>query len=382
MIDLIAIKNGPWVNLSLASVKFDKNGTRNNLDVIVVDDWREIFDQNKRHVLCVGDRTVFMDIETFLEKLKNYPNQGLIGHIVDPMDGTPFYLHEQCFYLDLDHFDLTDFDTIDMEFPRPRRSDQNIHHDYTPLWLLPGKEKNIRYISNQFGAGLIQRQLQRGKIVSNWDKKIRELKRYLYTDDLLDDWITQQQDYLELAEKQFWILNNEVIRTLDCKTLISPASGLCWINNLLQESTTEVLLVDISRTQCHFAQHLIDHWDGRNYGGFVYDYLVANKIFHFNLEDPTVDQKEKIRLIATKEIIDKVNDVFGKYFDDSFPDRWTSARNKSISIYNQDIVEFLKDRELSESKVWISNILDYKYTLLKNDYQSIRRLDERLRENS
>ena len=366
---VFVILDGTYKNLSLASIKFDKFGNLTKHPIIECATWTEGFlkAQDYTHAVFLSSGTVFTDIKAFIDTLSNYPHQGLIGHITDRGN---YYLHPQCFLLELGQFTVDDFGTADYSMSAIR-SKKNIHHDYTPLWLRSGGEVK-QYTGKNFGERLIAAQLARGKIVVNWNNTIRQFKQYLYTPDLADAYIQSQQDYFDLAENQLWVFNNEFI-TIDPKhsRLVTPASGLFWILNLINTKVNSIDLVDISRPQLQLAKELLDNWDGVDYGSFVYNFMKSNRIIHYNLENPNLTKQERVLLLKRSIFVDRVNTVFAKYAPSNFATLWQKSKTKRVTCHNQDIIDFLKDTT-GEFDIWLSNILDYKYTMLKHSITELR----------
>jgi len=357
----------------LASIKFDKFGNLTKYPVIECDSWQQGFleaQQHYSHAVFLSSGTVFTDTAEFLRILHNYPHQGLIGHITDKEN---YCLHPQCFLLELGAFSVDDFDIADYSMS-VIRSDKNIHHDYTPLWLRPGNEVT-HYTGKNFGERLIAAQLARGKIVTNWNNAIRQFKQYLYTPELVDAYVQSQQDYFDLAENQLWVFNNETVTVApQHDRLVTPASGLFWMLSLINIKTQSLDLVDISRPQLQLAKELLTNWDGTDYGSFVYDFMKRNRIVHYNLENPNLSKQERVLLLKRSVFVDRVNTVFEKHVPVDFSARWQDAKTKTVKFHNQDIIDFLKTTTGSFD-VWMSNILDYKYTMLKHSIVELKQYD-------
>jgi len=382
---IIVIRRGPLYNLTLAGTCYNKDGQRIKNYIVSCDTWEEgwkrAINLKADQVLFVDSGTVFNDIDDFLFELKNYPHQGLVGHIIDNQDGT-FKLDQQCFLVNIKQFTSNVLTTQKALGIEAVRSEQNIHDNYTPLWLKPGQVKQfVEY--KHFGQSLIDQQLMSNRIVSNWQNKMRGIKQFLYTEQDSKQWIATQKQYCQLAENQFWILNNEPTKLYSKSKLITPASGLCWIKNLFQDTIKEITLVDISKIQCKFVTQLLDHWDGHNYGEFVYNFLLKNQILNFNLDNLTVISKQQqIELIKTKKIIDIINDKFNQEFNHNFAEQWQVNKSKVVKVINDDLVKFLPVTDLDDTSVWASNVLDYKYTLLQNSNKELTYADELIRKNS
>jgi hypothetical protein len=386
--DCVVIRKGKYFHYSYSSVRWNRWGAPTNYDIIICNDWKEGLEKsqadNKNLVLFIDSGTVFNDIEDFVEKLKTYPHQGLIGHIIDPLDKNKFYsLHPQCFLLDVKKFQSDIFDNGDFVVPDSQRSEQNIHDDYTPLWLKPGKNPSSTAIQSEFGQKIISQQICRNEIVSNWHQKIRDNKIFLYRDEIRDTWIASQKSYLDLAEQHLWVLNNQPMRSIDTNHLISPASGLFWMIGTTAEN---IDLVDISRYQLDLAKNLVDHWNGIDYGSFVYDFIVRRKIRHIQL-DVTMSDSDKLKLLSDKNSFCKyVNDRFISQLEifsislDEFTQMWQQIRNKKISYNLENMVKWLLDANLSaDTGIWLSNILDYKYTWIKSSDKDIEDCQAKLK---
>jgi len=373
---VVIIKNGKLVNQTLSTVKFDRYGTPTNINLVICEGWREGFLKAKslagKFALFVDAGTVFLDIKKFLEQLAHYPHKGLIGHIVDPKDTTRFFnLDEQCFFLDLDLFHVDDFTIESFQAVLPQRSDTNLHDDYTPLWLKPGSGQWQSWPGTAFGEKLLSAQLARD-IVVNWNNTFRDNKKFLYNETSTQNWYTEQLEYTALAESQLWVFNNEPIPLADKNRLITPASGLCWIKNLLTSPATIIDLIDISGPQLALAEQLWNTWDGINYGEFVFNFIKQNKIIHVNLDQPTMSDLDRIKLKSSKFFVETVNGIFSKQTTGivDFAKQWTEIKNtKQVTFTQEDMVKFLPryvETATDEFNLWVSNILDYKYTLIKN----------------
>jgi hypothetical protein len=378
---VIIIKQDRLINQTLSTIKFDQYGTPTNINLITCETWVEGFIKARslryKFALFVNAGTVFSDINVFVEQLSQYPHKGLIGHIIDPNDSTRFFnLDEQCFFLDLELFQKDDFIISNFDAVLPLRSDTNLHDNYTPLWLKPSKNKLQSWLGTKFGEKLLANQLNRD-IVVNWNNTVRDNKKFLYNKETIRQWINEQSKYINQTENQLWVFNNEPIPTATKHKLLAPASGLCWIKNLISSPVELINLVDISKPQLALAKQLWDKWDGVNYGEFVFNFIKENKVIHINLDQPTISDLDRIKLKSSKIFVETVNAIFEKQTADiaDFSKQWILIKNKKQVTFTQaDMVKFLpKYLETTEEfNLWISNILDYKYTLIKNteeDYQ-------------
>lgn len=379
----IVILKGKFFNFTYASVRFDRYGKQTKYPIIVCDDWKSGFDQAKKQsydqVLFCDSGTVFKDINDFLKQIDNYPHQGLIGHIIDPLTKEFFSLHPQCFLLNTSKFSLDCFDDGQMETYDIIRSNKNIHDDYTPLWIRAGKNK-IKINQTQFGQKLIATHLNNNLIVSNWHQKLRDNKIYLYREEVYDSWMDLQQEYINIAEQQLWITNNEKLSFESSKHLISPASGLFWIMSAVIKSIDTITLVDISKSQVELARLLIDEWNGVNYGEFVLDFVRHKKLKHLQFDKP-LTELELLQLQKREHFCNHVNSLFHQQLKfcgitlADFQKKWNNIKkNIPINIINDNIISQVNSNNIVltvHSTIWMSNILDYKYTWLKSSVDEI-----------
>lgn len=373
---LVIIKQGDYFNQTLSTIKFDRYGSPTGIKFITCESWVEGFEKarsmSNRFALFVNAGTVFSDINIFLEQLEQYPHKGLIGHIIDTKDKTRFFnLDEQCFFLDLNKFKQDDFRISSFLSKPPQRSDKNLHDDYTPLWLKPGINEEQLWNGTAFGERLLANQLSKD-IAVNWNMTSRDNKTFLYSKDDLVRWQHDQLDYTDLAESQLWVFNNETIPKVNENILLTPASGLCWIKNLILSPVKKIELVDISNKQLALAEQLWLTWDGLNYGAFVFNFIQQNKIIHINLDQQNLNDIDRIKLKSSKFFIDTVNTIFERHTADivDFVGQWQEVKNKKqVSFTQDDMVKFLPEYLETASdpfNLWVSNILDYKYTLIRN----------------
>lgn len=386
--DCIVVKKGKYFNLTYSSIRWTKWGMPTDYTIIVCDDWTEGFSRakssNHRLVLFLDSGTVFNDIELFVDKLKSYPNKGLIGHIIDHQKKEIFYsLHQQCFFLDINNFDKNSFLSTEFDAPLVERSNINIHDDYTPLWLKPSKGKSNRMIQSEFGQKIIAEQISKNKLVVNWHQKLRDNKIFLYRPEVRTQWLEIQKQYTDLAEKHLWVLNNQQIEKLESRNLVSPASGIFWMAG---NNAEQIDLVDISQPQLNLAKHLIENWDGANYGEFVYNFILKNKIRHIQLDINMTDM-EKVNYLKNKKLFcEYVNSKFNIQLHNfglspaDFINKWLYTKNKIIKLHNANMVDWINQAKLtSDTGVWLSNILNYKYTWLKSTESEIEGCREKLK---
>ena len=366
----VIILNGPKKYLTLGTVQFGKHGQRMQQHIIFCDTWQQGFaqarDQGFSHALFVKSGTVFTDWVEWVKLLGTYPHQGLIAHIIwHP--GTRAYLDDQCWFMDLTKFDVDDFDATTICQSAPFRSEKNLHDDYTPLWIRP-TEQIDKFDSDNFGQGIIARQLNNKKSIVNWNNSARDIKHFEYN---TGEWRTWLQDYINLAETQLWVFNNEPITVQPVQHLITPGSGLYWMLHKCHSDVQKIDIVDISHTQVAFCQQLQSSWDGHNYGQFVWDYIKHNNLIHYEMDQANLTPLERLHFRKQQHFVEYTNAVFDRLAQQAgiadFAQQWNNSKCQ-VNISHGNLAEYSAP---DSARVWMSNILDYKYTLLTTDYRTL-----------
>jgi hypothetical protein len=385
----IILKSGPYENLTLSSIRFRFFGESRKIPIIRCQSWQQGFAQaqSRRFTagLFVDSGTCFHDLDHFLEELANYPHKGIVGHLVDPRNTSEAYwLHTQCFYLDLDLVTTADFEIQDFVGPVPERSDKNVHHNHSPYWIRPSDQLRS-YTGKRFGEQLLARVLEQGRPALNWIPKFRGYKTYLYNEQAVETFMQSQQSYIDLAEKQFWIFNNEDLNLFaQGSRLITPASGLFWILNIGRIDAIDV--VDISRRQLEFAQELWNSWDGVNYGQAVADFVKKHNIEHLQLDTQSMDKLERIKLKKSSYLVEKTNTIFANqcimYGVEDFTKLWQQRDTTAVSFACQSMLDYVKQTPYRDFDIWASNILDYKYSLLKHSAEEFDEFRSILKEKN
>lgn len=359
----VVVLRGKNLNLTLASIKFSYWGSSTNTEITVVDTWEEVFLKYQTGlVLFVKSGTVFTDFVEFSNKINQYPHQGLIGHLVHK-DGS-CYLDDQCFLLDIEKFTSDDFLIEPHTMVNVVRSNQNIHHDYTPLWVK--KDIGEHSQQGQFGTKLLDKHLRTNKVAVNWNHKFRNIKKFLYNDILVTEYLQTQKKYISMCQNQLWLLNNEPIILFNQDTFTGPASGLFWIFNFACTTTKTFDIVDISKPQLELAKNIWKNWNGLDYGNFV-AYNIDTKL-NFQVDDTSLSKVDFLKLKNRNRLANYLQSKFDALCPvDDFVEKWQQAKlTKRITFKNGDLLDYPLN-----GKVWASNISNFKYTLLTHSYEKV-----------
>lgn len=366
----VVILKEPGYYLTLGTVRYGQWGERNQQPIITCESWIEGFNIARNrgftHALFVKSGTVFRDWEKWCELINKYPHQGLVGHIIWHPGHHP-YLDDQCWFMNLAKFTESDFNSDTIQQPIPMRSKNDLHDDYTPLWLRP-TDSTETFASTAFGQGLIAQQLNNNRSVVNWNNAARDIKKFAYKNEDVLIWFSE---YIGLAETQLWVFNNEPITVSASRYLVAPGSGLYWMLHKCHPEVEAIDIVDISKTQIDFCNHVQKNWDGSDYGQFVWDYITKHNLIHYELDRTNLSRTDRLLFKKQKVFVDYVNKVFAETVKQAgivdFKNAWTNSKCK-VKITLGNLVEYTIPRN---ARVWMSNILDYKYTLLTTDYNTL-----------
>jgi len=377
----IVIKNGANLNQTLSGIQFDKFGNSISQNIFICDEWLDGFNWAKENnhtcVLFVNSGTIVLDWHRLQQLIEYYPHTGLIAHLIwHP--GDQMYINDQCWFMDIRYFEPTDFTATRVSYPSAVRSNQNLHDDYTPLWVKPIPGTGVEYDVTNFGQGLVARQLNNNRAVVNWNNSARDLKLFLY-DNVLD--LSLFQEYKDVAENQLWVFNNESISIVGKEKLVSPGSGLYWMLNIVDPATTKIQIVDISRVQVKFCQALWHTWDGIDYGGFVWQFINENKLIHYELDNPRLSPLEKLKLKGKTRFIEYVNTTFNNIVSNDFSHQWCLARaTKTVDFCNDNLITWVLNNDVSDyDHIWTSNILKYKWTLLHTTVDEYKNFQSKIK---
>ena len=164
----------------------------------------------------------------------------ILGHILDMGEGY-YGLHYQCYIINLDLYAklncpaIGDTNILSQHTQKtPIRSKENIHDDYTPLWIKTGKIQNV-YKSKFHGWRIISAGLEANYEIRAFDATLRDSKHYLYRDVDTSDWIYKRYNYC-LANHVFEQSTGSLLfpRPYTCPIthLIHPAAGMNWLEKI------------------------------------------------------------------------------------------------------------------------------------------------------
>jgi hypothetical protein len=190
----------------------------------------------------------------------------LLGHVLDMGDGY-YGLHYQCYVINLDLYikigspapGNTEMLSAHIQ-TLPLRSEENIHDDYTPLWISKGSV--TKSYKNKFhGWRLVSSGLEADYKICAFNTTLRDSKHFLYRDVDTSDWIYKRYNYC----LQNHIYNEstgsaDFPRPYNCKIthLVYPAAGNTWLDKLKKhgyDSSTKVTFYDYNQSALDYIHN-------------------------------------------------------------------------------------------------------------------------------
>lgn len=289
-----------------------------------------------QHAVVISTGTEFINGDSFFKAIKNAvtKNYFLQGHIPDRQDGY-YELHEQCYIINLKTYKRLGYPVVGKfayydahEQIEPLRSEENIHDNYTPVWVKPGNTTRS-YQHKWHGWNILSVAFKNNLPVLVFDEDIRNNKKFYYPDyepsfQLAHEYLYGKQ--IISSQALFYPFNTEIERSVNVapiQQLIVQASGLNWIdyliNNKYQQGTL-VNFVDNNSFALEVMQFIIE-WDGNDYPQAIIDYVSSRS----NTLNVPVEQ----RLAFMGEQLDK---LWHKFLEThtNWLDIWKDIKSKVV----------------------------------------------------
>lgn len=162
-------------------------------------------------------------------------------------------------------------------------------------------------------------------------------------------------DYIAMITNTLWIFNNDTLKIKDGDIFMTGA-GINW---MFQKGKTNIF--DISKVQVKFIQNCIKNWNGTNYGKFVYDFIIKNKIIHYHCNLSELQNSDKSLIANKHEFIQHINDNF-EMLKNKYDKNWKWDPTK-IEVQVGNLMEEISKHHLG--KFLLTNIFDFKYYYAK-----------------
>jgi hypothetical protein len=246
------------------------------------------YEKKASYAVLVGSGTYFKSSHQFIHELLKSIHQMqqsgafLAGHLMHQSNEQLVYLHEQFVIIDLIQWheigepDLdVPYNNENFEMTEHYRSRENIHDDYTPLWIskTPVDEKSV-YLNKKkgvagFGTKALNQALQSHKKIINLGQGLRQTKMFSYPRAGKDwqylDIKKNIENFLEFEKNNVFVVNNEPLTVyipegFKVEKLICVAGGLkplCLTHQFFKDSDSfEIQVVDFSKSALSYLKEL------------------------------------------------------------------------------------------------------------------------------
>lgn len=346
-------------NKTLGSILFGKWGNPIRADVRSVDRWDQVpgLTKMKEYTFLIKSGTVFTDIEMFFKELSPALLKTGIGHIDYNNATHSVFLNDQALLISTDMIPNTLNKAIKLEFPNFTRADKDIHHDYTPVYLRASKGHNT-IEQSKFGQDVIADHLNKFQYFNNFPSVLRQYKIYLPNPDTNDPFM----EYKEMIENTLWIFNNEPLKIKNKDKVLCTGGGIGW----MLQTAENIHICDISKIQLRFVQQCVKEWDGHDYGAFVYNFIIKNKVRHWHTNLREQDDSNKSLIQNKENFVAEVNKNFDELVNKYRSDwKWIDVKDKQLVFDNTNILDCAKRYHLDE--INLSNIMDFKYNYITDN---------------
>jgi hypothetical protein len=223
---------------------------------------KQVVGQYKRAVV-ISAGTEFINGNKFFDNLPE--DFFILGHVLDMGDGY-YGLHHQCYVIDLDLYAMLgnpepgQTQLLEQHIQTvPNRSKENIHDDYTPLWISKGSAQKV-YKHKFHGWRIISAGLEADYKIYAFDSTLRDGKHFLYCDVDTSDWIYKRYNHcLQNHVYKDSTGSVDFPRPYNCNIdhLIYPAAGTTWLDKLKKhgyDSSTKVTFYDYNQSALDYMQ--------------------------------------------------------------------------------------------------------------------------------
>lgn len=190
------------------------------------------------------------------------------GHILWHPKNHYARLHQQCMFLNLEHWrkiGRPSFGRYTGPAVLPERSKSNVHDDYTPHWLAPSDDPQIKQVRNSEMAEYVSKVIEDGNTIYNFDLE-RNVKFFCYPE-------RRHCDALELERNKndniVYTKNNEKYSNMIHKTnmkfdvIYAPASGFSaeLLYHHYGHEDTQVVIYDINKDSLQWKRMVYEFGD-------------------------------------------------------------------------------------------------------------------------
>ena len=293
--------------------------------------------------------------------IKNLEDYVLIGHVLDRKDRY-YQLHPQQFILNVDKWKQIgspDFNCrSDNNLSAIKRSDDNFHDDYTPIWI-QADNGSVSCEKLKFGGLVISEFLKNNFKVRPFNTDERHVKKFVYYE--MQEQVSHLLSYERLHPKSFYYAkttrNSKRLFNQNASHYISVANAVESLYKIkdVYKDIKSIDFYDISITALIFTEHFINSFKN-DYKKFVNDFDNMGARPWTTLDLSNEDYYE----------LDNYTDV------DDIQDVLEHIRsNVTVNYYYGDITRTSVIENIKESTVmYVSNSFEYEHNFIRRDEKS------------
>ena len=223
-------------------------------------------DQQYQAAVIFSTGTEFINGDSFYNEIEKLHKEKVFiaGHILDRGDAY-YELHHQCYYVDLNTYQHLGRPQIGKQQLgikhrkiKPRRSSDNIHDDYTPMWVCGGEDETD-YNHKMHGHNILSVAFDRDIPVVVFDNNIRQHKKHYYPENHQEfinhiQWAYQRFNYCLTEFVHTDHTENVNFQNQVFEQFFVPASGSWWQSMINKSKPVTVVIYD-------YNQKALDYWE-------------------------------------------------------------------------------------------------------------------------
>lgn len=222
---------------------------------------------NKGHKWAVvfSTGTEFINGAAFFDAVQSMIKKDffIAGHVLDRSDAY-YELHHQCYIINLEKYKELDRPVVgEQELGSkheqyiPKRSNNNIHDDYTPLTVSYVNYTRAEYQHRCHGWNILSKAFDNKETVLIFNETIRSNKKHFYPESPKDFYKNLSWAYYRLNYCHTTFVHTSNTETIDLpvrqyKQIVTPASGV-WFADYLAPGTN-VIMYDYNKASLDYWQ--------------------------------------------------------------------------------------------------------------------------------
>lgn len=218
------------------------------------------------YAVVVSTGTEFINGDSFFKNVKKLTSSEffIAGHILDRGDAY-YELHHQCYIINLTVYSNLGYPSIGQQElgakhqqEKPWRSRENIHDDYTPVWV-SGGEDVTQYNHKCHGWNILSIAFNKDLNVLVFSNDIRNSKKHFYPENQTEflkhvSWAYQREHYCATEFVHTETTDSAPTIVKNVRQVLTPASGTIWLDTIHPTEPVTVIMYD-------YNQEALSYWE-------------------------------------------------------------------------------------------------------------------------